>query len=80
MTRPAGRTEFEHALAAEIIASEAIRVRVLAATLAILLAVDLLVIAVAFGAIEQLASKPIAWWLPASWPPSARRWPTATPR
>ncbi len=64
MTRMASSREFERALAAEIVASEAIRVRALAATLAILLALDLLLFAVAPGVIERYAHKPIAWWLP----------------
>ncbi len=57
-------SDFERALAAEIVASEAIRVRVLAATLAIVLAVDLLAIAIAPEIVERLAHQKIAWFLP----------------
>jgi len=64
MSRPAISTEFERALAAEIVSSEWIRVRVLAAALAIVLAADLLLFAVAPGFIAKIVHKPAAWWLP----------------
>ena len=64
MTNPPRGSEFERALAAEITASEEIRVRVLAATLAILLAADLLLFALAPGTIGKFVHQPIAWWLP----------------
>src|SRR6185437_10323061 len=64
MSRPAISMEFERALAAEIVSSEWIRVRVLAAALAIVLAADLLLFAVAPGFIAKIVHKPAAWWLP----------------
>jgi adenylate cyclase len=56
--------DFEGALVAEIVASEAIRVRVLAATLAVVLALDLLALAAAPDVVERLARQPVAWYLP----------------
>ena len=44
---PPGASDFERALTGEIVASEALRVRVLAATLAVVLAADMLAIGLA---------------------------------
>jgi adenylate cyclase len=56
--------DFEHALAGEIIASEALRVRVLAAVLAVVLAADVLALAIAPDIVERLAHQQVAWYLP----------------
>jgi adenylate cyclase len=56
---------FERALSAEITASEQLRMRVLAATLAILLVADQLLFLLARELVEQFAQKPLPAWLPA---------------
>lgn len=56
--------DFERALTAEIVASEVLRVGVLATALAIVLAIDLLAIAAAPEIVARLAQQPIAWYLP----------------
>jgi adenylate cyclase len=53
---------FERALAAEILASEQMRMRVLAATLALVLAVDQLIFLLAHDTVQQLVRFPT--WLP----------------
>jgi len=55
---------FEHALGGEIAASEEIRMRVLAWTLAILLVVDQIVFLFARGMLAQMVGKPLPVWLP----------------
>ena len=55
---------FHHALSAEIAASEQIRMRVLAATLAILLLVDQLLFLFARETLEQFAGGALPTWLP----------------
>lgn len=57
-------TGFEKALAAEITASEVLRFRVLAATLAVLLAADLLLFAYPPTALMVALHGPVKWWLP----------------
>jgi adenylate cyclase len=61
--RPRGG-DFERALAGEIIASEALRVRVLTTVLAVVLAADVLAIGLAPEIVERLAHQHIAWYLP----------------
>jgi adenylate cyclase len=56
---------FERALSAEITASEQLRMRVLAATLAILLVADQLLFLLARELVEQFTQKPLPAWLPA---------------
>jgi len=56
---------FERALSAEIAASELLRVRVLAATLAILLVAEQLLFLFARDLVEQFTQKPLPAWLPA---------------
>ena len=55
---------FERALSAEITASEQLRVRVLAATLAILLVAEQLLFLFARDLVEQVTQKPLPTWLP----------------
>jgi hypothetical protein len=57
---------FERALAAEILASEQIRVRTLAATLAGLLAIAELLFLLFRDAAQALAARPLPMWLPLS--------------
>jgi adenylate cyclase len=56
---------FERALSAEIAASELLRVRVLAATLAVLLVAEQLLFLFARDLVEQFTQKPLPAWLPA---------------
>jgi len=56
---------FERALSAEIAASELLRIRVLAATLAVLLAADELLFLFARDLVEQITQNPLPAWLPA---------------
>src|SRR5262249_21132698 len=56
---------FERALSAEIAASELFRVRVLAATLAVLLVAEQLLFLFARDLVEQFTQKPLPAWLPA---------------
>jgi adenylate cyclase len=56
---------FERALSAEIAASEMLRVRVLAATLAVLLVAEQLLFLFARDLFEQFTQKPLPAWLPA---------------
>ena len=55
---------YERALAAEIAASELLRMRVVAVTLTILLAADQALFLFARPAIEQFLQKPVPTWLP----------------
>jgi adenylate cyclase len=55
---------FERALSTEIVASELIRMRVIAATLAILLIVDQLLFLFARETLEQFTGVPLPTWLP----------------
>ena len=55
---------FDRALSAEIAASELIRVRVLAAALAVLLVVDELLLIFARDLVAEIAERPIPTWLP----------------
>src|SRR5262245_61241762 len=64
MTRPAD-PNFERALAAEIMASERMRVRVLASVLAILLVIQQLIfVSPLREQLQQFAHKPLPVWLP----------------
>jgi adenylate cyclase len=56
---------FERALSAEIAASELLRVRVLAVTLAVLLVADELLFLFGRDLVEQFTQKPLPAWLPA---------------
>src|SRR5215470_12759511 len=56
---------FERALSAEIAASELFRVRVLAATLAVLLVTEQLLFLFRRDLVEQFTQKPLPAWLPA---------------
>jgi len=56
---------FERALSAEIAASELLRMRVLAATLAVLLVAEQLLFLFARDLVEQIAQNPLPAWLPA---------------
>jgi adenylate cyclase len=56
---------FERALSAEIAASEQLRVRVLAATLIVLLVAEQLLFLFARDLVEQVTQKPLPAWLPA---------------
>jgi adenylate cyclase len=56
---------FERALSAEIAASELLRVRVLAATLVVLLVAEQLLFLFARDLVEQFTQKPLPTWLPA---------------
>ena len=56
---------FERALSAEIAASELLRVRVLAATLLVLLVAEQLLFLFARDFVEQFIQKPLPAWLPA---------------
>ena len=56
---------FERALPAEIAASELLRVRVLAATLLVLLVAEQLLFLFARDLVEQFTQKPLPAWLPA---------------
>jgi adenylate cyclase len=64
MGRSAVDPAFERALQAEIVASELLRMRVIAITLALLLAVDQLLFLVARRAIEEVLQKQVPTWLP----------------
>lgn len=55
---------FERALSAEILASEQLRIGVLAAALALLLVLDQLLFLIAPDTLQQLMRKPIPTWLP----------------
>ena len=61
---PVVGSAFERALSAEILASEQMRMRVLAATLAVLLAADELLFLFARDTLEQFTHKPLPTWLP----------------
>ena len=56
---------FERALSGEIAASELLRVRVLAATLVVLLVAEQLLFLFARDLVEQFTQKPLPAWLPA---------------
>ena len=56
---------FERALSAEIAASELLRMRVLAVTLAVLLVADELLFLFARDRVEQITQNPLPAWLPA---------------
>ena len=56
---------FERALSAEIAASELLRMRVLAVTLAVLLVADQLLFLFARDLVEQITQNPLPAWLPA---------------
>ena len=56
---------FERALSAEIAASELLRVRVVAATLVVLLVAEQLLFLFARDLVEQFTQKPLPAWLPA---------------
>ena len=56
---------FERALSAEIAASELLRMRVLAATLAVLLVAEQLLFLFARDLVEQITQNPLPAWLPA---------------
>ena len=56
---------FERALSAEIAASELLRMRVLAGTLAVLMVADELLFLFARELVEQFTQKPLPAWLPA---------------
>src|ERR1700747_1410032 len=56
---------FERALSAEIAASELLRVRVVAVTLAVLLVAEQLLFLFARDLVEQFTQKPVPAWLPA---------------
>ncbi|MBO0736045.1 MAG: adenylate/guanylate cyclase domain-containing protein [Alphaproteobacteria bacterium] len=56
---------FERALSAEIVASELLRMRVLAAALVVLLVANQLLFLFARDLVEQLTHKPLPAWLPA---------------
>jgi adenylate cyclase len=62
--KPSGGSDFERALTGEIVASEVMRVRVLAGTLAVVLVADMLAIGLAPDVVERLAHQPVAWFLP----------------
>jgi adenylate cyclase len=64
--RDAVDSAFERALAGEIMASERLRVRVLAATLAVLLVVNQLLFLLFHGTFQHFASRPVPLWVPAS--------------
>ena len=64
MGNPAVDPAFERALSAEIAASELLRMRVIAATLAILLVADQSLFLLARGEIEQFVQQPLPLWLP----------------
>jgi adenylate cyclase len=55
---------FERALSAEILASEQMRIRVVAATLALLLVLDQLIFLLAHDAVQRLMREPVPTWLP----------------
>lgn len=57
---------FERALAAEIVASELLRMRVIAVTLAILLAIDQALFLLVRHTIESVMGHPLPFWLPAA--------------
>jgi adenylate cyclase len=65
LSRSATDSAFERALSAEIAASELLRTRVVAATLAVLLAADQLPYLFARDLVEQFYQKPLPAWLPA---------------
>jgi adenylate cyclase len=64
MKRPVADSAFERALSAEIVASEQMRIRVVAATLAVLLILDQLIFLLAHDAIQRLMREPVPAWLP----------------
>jgi adenylate cyclase len=57
-------SSFERALSTEIMASERIRVRVLFATLAVVLILDQLIFLFAHDIVQQFTDKPLPIWLP----------------
>jgi hypothetical protein len=65
---------FERALSAEIAASELLRVRVLAVTLAVLLVADELLFLFGRDLVEQFIQKPLPAWLPAQEFDESVRW------
>ena len=65
VSRSAIDSGFERALSAEIAASELLRVRVLAVTLAALLVADELLFLFGRDLVEQFTQKPLPAWLPA---------------
>jgi len=64
MRSPAADPAFERALSAEILASEQMRVRVLAVTLAVLLVADQLLFLFARGTLDRFVLEPLPAWLP----------------
>ena len=64
MKAPDADPAFDRALRREILASEILRARVMAATLAGLLVVVTVAIAVGHDAFQRFATRPISWWLP----------------
>jgi adenylate cyclase len=64
MQQQATESAFERALSAEILASEQMRIRVLAATLALLLVLDQLLLFFLPEALQHLIGGPIPTWLP----------------
>ncbi|HEY8013587.1 MAG TPA: hypothetical protein VIE70_06750, partial [Dongiaceae bacterium] len=66
MKSPAADPAFERALAAEIIESEQIRIRALAAVLAILLILDELMFIFGQDFLRQFLRAPVPFWQPLS--------------
>ena len=64
MAKSAVDPAFERALAAEIVASELLRMRMIAVTLAVLLVADQALFLFARPAIEQFLQRPVPTWLP----------------
>jgi adenylate cyclase len=65
MKPPAADPAFERALSAEVLASEQMRIRVLAGTLALLLVLDQLLFLTARDMLDRFAREPLPTWLPA---------------
>jgi len=65
METPEADANFTRALGREIVASEVLRARVMAATLAVLLVIVTLAFTIGHDAFQKFATKPISWWLPA---------------
>jgi len=66
MSTPPVAPAFERALAAEILASEQMRMRTLAATLAVLLAIFEVLLFAFQDLAQRLAQRPVPLWLPLS--------------
>lgn len=56
--------DFKRALSAEIVASEQMRMRIVAALLAVLLVADQLLFWFDFDRLQSFMQKPLTWWLP----------------